>query len=338
MENSKESWAISPSDSSKSANSPPISPVHIDFDDLKNDILEMENSNPQAAFDQLLSNFHTIADDVNGDTNAHDANQTNTKQNGNASNADGEASNDAVSTTSTNATVDTAKSNHGSGEGGGGGGIKLVPIASLMQSTDDSSQKANEKKTSKCHSVSSASVEELSSETTCNDDDDDEEDVEFSKSRHKRKTKYKKDLKERFRKLREKAQAKRPNYAERSNSEESDDNSDNDNSEDSSAKASTKKSSKKHRTANAKSSTPKNIYGATVLLNKLPLSNMETLLYKYDLIEIRDRHQKILASRPRTHRNEVHSHISILNKNKSHSLFALWGLHIAHSENNIVKI
>lgn len=311
---SKEAFAIS-SDSSDSfsPNVPPISPVHIDFDDLKNDILEMENSNP-AVFDQLLSDFNSIGASVDAETSAKDDNQANTNiniiENGNASNdigTDGEASNDAVSTTSTNATVNTAKSCSG---------IKLVPIESLMQSTVDRSSsnnnRTNKTKTVKCHgSESSESVEELSSETTSDDDDkddDDDDDRKLSKTRPKRKDKLKKDLKERFRKLREKAQAKRPNYAERSNSEESDDNSSDDDNEDSSEE--NKKSTKKSRTRNAvplKPTKPKNVYGATILLAKLP-TDMKSLLYKYDLSEIRDRHQTILASRPQTHRNEVHTH------------------------------
>lgn len=338
--------------SSDSSDVPPISPVHIDFDDLKNDILEMENSNP-AVFDELLSNFNCIGADVSADVvvNAKDDNQS---SNINANETDGEASNGAVSTTSTNATVDTANSR--------GGGIKLVPIESLMQSnvekstsTSDSSSsrrrrhrhrqrrssdsKANKKNTAKCHgSDSLESVEELSSETSTNDEDndndddyaDDDNDRPLSRTRHKRTDKHKEDLKNRFKQLREKAQAKRPNYADRSNSEESDESNSNDsdsdgdgdgNNQNNSSSEENKKSTKKSRTSNAKSSKkppakPRNVYGATVRLAKLP-TDMNSLLYKYDLIEIRDRNQKILASRPKTHRIEVHSQTyhQILNLN-----------------------
>lgn len=54
---------------------------------------------------------------------------------------------------------------------------------------------------------------------------------------------------------------------------------------------------------------PQNIYAVKVKLTKLP-SNMEPLLKKYRLIEIRDRHQNIIASRKRTLcTEEVHKSI-----------------------------
>lgn len=326
-------FAISDSSSNDSADLP-ISPEHFDFDDLKNDMLELENSSPQAAFDQLLDCISDDMVDVDAEASAKDDSKT--IENGRATNEDDEAS--------THSTVESAKS-----ERSDVGGIKLVPIESLLKSTEDTSKKAKETKPAKSHSVSSGSVEELSSETTNDDSDDDDDDgaddVEFSRSRHKRKTRNKKDLKKRFKKLREKAQAKRPNYAERSNSEESDANSDGDENQDSNADA-RKNTARRNRNANTKPSSsakPRNIYGATVRLAKLP-SNMETLLLKYDLIEIRDRHQKILASRPRTHRNEVYTgkhiyerKISILDKHESLplSMLGLLRLHITHTAKQI---
>lgn len=285
--------------SNDSSDLPPISLVHIDFDDLRNGILEMDNSNSPAVFDQLLSDFSNIPDDGHVDTEAttKDDNQTDDNQT-----VDNETVLIEDDEASTHSTVDSTTSGRS-----GGSGIKLVPIESLMQSTVDGSKKIKDKRTVKCHSESAASVEELSSEAKSDDSDDDNDgdDVEFSKSRHKRKTKSKNDLKKRFQKLREKAQARRPNYAERSNSEESDETSDDGGSEGAESRQKTKSKSRSANTKASSSKKQKDVYGATVRLTKLP-SNLETLLYKYDLIEIRDRHQKILASRP--HRNEVAIH------------------------------
>lgn len=63
-----------------------------------------------------------------------------------------------------------------------------------------------------------------------------------------------------------------------------------------------------------------------VQLNRLP-SNLEPLLERYNLCEIRDRHQNILVSRKKSHRNEVHKkkntnhHFIQLQKKKMFQLF-----------------
>lgn len=324
---SKEAFAIS-SDSNDSNDLNNIAPIsHIDFDDLKNDILEMENPDP-SAFDDLL-----LLSSIDDNANAIDENDNrpNTSPDPLVNGDDnGDASNDANQgeATSTASTCDTKSSSSSIGGKSGARGITLVPIESLMQATVDNSNKKNtKKKTAKCHrdSVSSSkSVQEISSDSASianseNDDagDDNECDNDSHadseiKSRRQRQQKYQKNLKARFEQLRQRAQAKRPNYADQSHSDASDDDSD----ADSDAGADNKRKSKTKNRAEAaavtsssssRSSVPKNIYSATVKLDKLP-KNLKTLLHKYDLSEIRDRHQNILASRPRTHRNEVYTH------------------------------
>lgn len=314
---SKEALAISggSNDSYTVNNLPPISPVHIDFDDLKNDFLEIENQNP-SAFDDLLSNFSAIDENDNQSNISPDpiVNQTNSDDNG------------AASTVSTNSTVYTKRSS--ASIAGSRGGIKLVPIESLMKSTGaNTNEKNTKKKTAKCHIAlsSSESVEEISSELASNansdSDTDDDGDGKKLKSRYSRQKKYQKNLKKRFEQLRQKARKKRPNYAEDSNSDASVDDSD-DGEEN--QKTSRSKENRKGTDAAAGGGVTKNIYSATVQLTKLP-ANLKTLLYKYDLSEIRDRHQKILASRPRTHRNEVYAqtsiHPNLINRTINFSLF-----------------
>lgn len=75
------------------------------------------------------------------------------------------------------------------------------------------------------------------------------------------------------------------------------------NSDESDAGDSTVSTSQKSNKMSINSHT-KDIYSAKVELMKLP-SNMESILKKYNLVEIRDAHQNIIASKERTRRNEV---------------------------------
>lgn len=55
---------------------------------------------------------------------------------------------------------------------------------------------------------------------------------------------------------------------------------------------------------------PDKIYSAKVKLTKLP-TDMNSILAKYNLVEIRDRTQSVIASTDKNHHDEVHKHNSV---------------------------
>lgn len=225
------------SDSDESYKDAVDEPLHINFDDLKNDQVVNTSSN-HSDKDQL--SYHSSNEDAEK--------QMETSESTNAPNIQSK--------------------------------LTLVPIESLLQTkrvSNDESDVVN---------LSSAS----SSDNLL---------VELARPKSKSNKKYTK--------IRQKTRPNRPNYAE-INTSDSSNNSDSDVPIATISRHSRAKPKSKRKSTNDQ---PQDMAAVRVKLKRLPL-NMEPLLEKYDLIEIRDRDQNVIASRP--HRNEVHKLISILVK------------------------
>lgn len=158
--------------------------------------------------------------------------------------------------------------------------IKLVPIESLLKATNVVQKK------DECHAI------ELSSGSSSDD-------VLATLVNKKKESSPKKT----YTKTRREIQSNRHNYAEISSNDDSD-------SDIPITAIKQKRFNEKSKSTHSK---PRDIHSVKVQLTKLPL-NLEPLLKKYDLTEIRDRHQNIIVSRKRTRHNEVHKLNTILVK------------------------